>query len=498
MNKIRYKFTPFPLVLVLSALLLLSGSSAAWYVRHLYQDLSTVLESNVSSVRAAEELEIVLREVRTRLNRALLDGSKSDLKAVLALQGETERWLAEAVRLATTPKEIVIMKRVVEGHKAFTQELESLTRENNRAQSMLRLKHLTEDLLTKEIIKPAHEYLDFNEETMVAVARQHRVLSQRFSWLLLVTGISGSFGGFFAGLQAARRMRRSIIELNLPLSIAADKLSEVAGPMRLSTFLDFKELKRVLETIAIEIDQVVERLQKSQEDVLKSEKLAAIGQLAAGTAHEIRNPLMSIKILVQAALRQETVERLSRDDLELIEREISRVELTVRNLLDFAKPPSLNRKTFFIRDLVNYCFALVSSRAAIQGVRLEKTIDDEHLRTEADFEQLHQVILNLLLNSLDAMPEGGELFLRVEELPEGAKSLEFRVEDSGQGIPQDLLHRIFEPFTSSKDSGTGLGLSISKRIIEAHSGKMFARNRETRGSVVGFRLPLVPLQTFEG
>lgn len=490
MKMLILRATPLPLVLILSALLLLIGSSAAWYVRHLYQDLSTVLESNVSSVRAAEELEIVLREIRTRLNRAVNEPAESDVKDALLLLDDTNYWLGEANRLATTPQEKSIMVRILTGHDKFQKELLTLSRMRDRELKRARLKTLIDEILTAEIINPAHQYLDFNEETMIAVAQQHRILSQRFSWLLFVTGISGSFGGLFAGLQAARRMRRSIVELNLPLSTAAGKLSEVAGPLRLSTFLDFNELKRVLETISVEIDKVVMRLQKSQEEVLKSEKFAAVGQLAAGTAHEIRNPLMSIKLLVQAALRQEEGERLSRQDLSVIEQEISRVEHTVRNLLDFAKPPSLVRKTFFVRDLVNYCLALVSGRAAIQKVQLEKKLADDGLSLLGDFEQLHQVILNLMINALEAMPEGGLLTVRVHEKSGHSGTLILAIDDTGCGIRPDLMQQIFDPFTSDKDSGTGLGLSICKHIIEAHNGKIFAMNREARGSSVGFEIPL--------
>ncbi|RZA16959.1 MAG: hypothetical protein EOP10_23620, partial [Proteobacteria bacterium] len=238
----------------MSALLLLIGSSAAWYVRNLYQDLSSVLESNVTSVRSAEELEITLREVKTRINRFLLDGSREELIQALSLQGETEHWLTVATRLATTDQETKIMTRITKGHLVFFQELKTLMGEDDPEVLRRELRRLTDEVLSKEIITPALEYLDFNEETMIAVAEQHRILSQRFSSVLLITGIAGSFGGFFAGLQAARRLRRSIVELNLPLSAAAGKLSQVVGPVRLSTFLDFNELRRVLETISGEID----------------------------------------------------------------------------------------------------------------------------------------------------------------------------------------------------------------------------------------------------
>ncbi|RZA23707.1 MAG: histidine kinase, partial [Proteobacteria bacterium] len=234
---------------------------------------------------------------------------------------------------------------------------------------------------------------------------------------------------------------------------------------------------------------VVARLQNSQKEVLRSEKLASIGQLAAGTAHEIRNPLMSIKLLVQAALRDEGDDPLSRDDLTLIEREISRVEATVRNLLEFAKPQALNRKHFHVRELLDYCLSLVAGRAAIQGIPIRYDYSHEDVMAEGDFDQLHQVILNLLLNALDAMTNEGEILIRINVLSDQGEFLELSVDDMGVGIQGEKLGDMFEPFMSTKESGTGLGLSISKRIIEDHGGKMFAYNK-SKGCTVGFRLPL--------
>jgi signal transduction histidine kinase len=301
-------------------------------------------------------------------------------------------------------------------------------------------------------------------------------------------GIVGSFGGFFAGLKASRRLRRSMVELNLPLSLAAGRLSEVVGPVRLSTSLDLEELKRVLEAMAGEVDKVVVRLQKSQEEVLRSEKLAAVGQLAAGTAHEIRNPLMSIKLLVQAALNDPDNSALNEGDYRLIVQEISRLEKTVQNLLDFAKPPLIERQRVGIESVISYCLSLISGRASIQNVSIKKDIKARSLEVEADSQQLQQVLLNLFINALDAMPEGGQLTLVVEQAD--SSQVKVSLKDSGGGIPENILPQMFEPFVSSKESGIGLGLSISQKIIEAHHGAMFAHNRASGGSTVGFSIPL--------
>lgn len=480
--------TGFSLVLVLSTMLLVLGVSAAWYVQHLYKGLSDVLDLNVASVRAAEELEIALRDIHSRLYRVVYDRSAVDLEAIERLQGETDRWLGEAERLATTPREQELMQRVSRGYEHFKFELHRSLANPDQLEAQVEMRDLIDNILTKEIIVPTHEYLDYNEETMVSFAKKHRISSSRFSWVLLVTCVSGCFGGFALGMHASRRHRKQMVELNLPLSFAAGKLSEVLGPVRLATTLDLGELKRILEVMAEEVARLVTRLQKSHEKALQTEKLAAIGQLAAGTAHEIRNPLMSIKLLIQAALVNPQKSALSSDDLQLIEQEICRLERTVQSLLDYARPQCLARRPLSIKSLLKNCLALVEKQATLKGISVSEQLPSDLPLVEGDAQQLQQVLLNLLLNAVEAVPEGGQIRVEVDQAND-SDQLEVRTLDNGHGIPENLLPQIFEPFTSTKRSGTGLGLSISKQIIEAHAGRIFAENLPGGGAMVAFTLP---------
>lgn len=486
-------------IFFLSSLLLLLGGIGAWYVQHLYADLATVLESNVVSVRAAEELEIGLREIRSRFNDYTYRKDSADFAAIFSLRATTDHWLEEATRFGTSHQEQEIIGRLKIGYDRFFKQLDAIE-QNPTLSDNQDMRHLIDVILTKEIIGPAHEYLDFNEATMTSVVAEQKRFSRRMSFSLLGIGICGCVGGFFAGMHASMRLKRTMVELNLPLSLTAGKLSEVVGPILVSTSLDLKELKRILETISIEVEQVVLRLQKTQQEVLHSEKLAAIGQLAAGTAHEIRNPLMSIKLLVQSALHNSTSVTqtlIATEDLKLIEQEISRLERTVQNLLDFARPPALAWSQFSLKDLVEHCIILVSGRAKVQRVTIHRQTTAE-CSVSGDYQQLQQVLLNLLINSLDATPAGGEVIVLLEhDLTAQTETQRFKVSvrDSGQGIPAAILPTIFEPFVSSKDSGTGLGLSVSKQIIEAHKGEVFAENQSNGGAVVGFVIPAITSHT---
>jgi signal transduction histidine kinase len=226
-------------------------------------------------------------------------------------------------------------------------------------------------------------------------------------------------------------------------------------------------------------------LQQREREVLRAEQLAALGQLAAGMAHEIRNPLTSIKLLVQT-VRADSSGSFPADDLAVIEHEIRRMERTLQTFLDFARPPRLERSRRNLGELVSATVNLVRSRADRQNVSIDVQQIGVPIECLVDGGQLQQVLLNLILNALDVMPAGGRLQLRLENTANGPT---ITVHDSGPGISPSVLSRLFEPFASSKTTGLGLGLVVSKRIVEEHGGTLRGGNQPDGGAAFVVRLP---------
>jgi signal transduction histidine kinase len=219
----------------------------------------------------------------------------------------------------------------------------------------------------------------------------------------------------------------------------------------------------------------------------RAEQMMAIGQVAAGVAHELRNPLTSIKGLVQVNLREAKMRGLPADDLAVIEHEIRRMERTLQTFLDFARPPQPDRMPLALGEIVDRVFALVGGRARKQAVTLRHA-RKAPVTVNADQDQLQQLLLNLVLNALDAMPDGGTVEVDVPEPGDGF--VELIVRDTGPGIAPHILPKVFETFVSSKETGVGLGLPVSQRIAEDHGGTLSAYNLPGGGACFVLRLPL--------
>ena len=184
--------------------------------------------------------------------------------------------------------------------------------------------------------------------------------------------------------------------------------------------------------------------------------------------------LTSIKMLVQANCEEAEARGLPVEDLQIIEQEIRRMERCLQTFLDFARPPQLERRPVSLAVLVQRMFTLVEGRARKQHVTLHFRPPTTPVIVEADADQMQQLLVNLALNALDAMPQGGSLDISLGVPVHG--QVELRVHDTGPGIAPALLPRLFEPFVSSKETGLGLGLVVSRRIAESHGGNLWVTN----------------------
>ena len=233
------------------------------------------------------------------------------------------------------------------------------------------------------------------------------------------------------------------------------------------------------------------RRKELEEEIRKAERLAALGRLSAGVAHEIRNPLAGIRTTTEILRgRLEGNAELTRF-ADVILEETERLDRIVGSLLQFAKPASPRRAPVRVGELLERAVRLAAGRAAEVGVTLRKSEAPDLPSVPADRDQLLQVLLNLLLNAVDATPSGGEVVVHADI---DAHELRLVVEDGGEGIPPTLRDRVFDPFFTTKPGGTGLGLSISQNILRQHGGRLRLDRPENGRSRVVATLPLRPVE----
>jgi two-component system sensor histidine kinase HydH len=337
------------------------------------------------------------------------------------------------------------------------------------------------------VIDPCNELLQLENKQLHEVAADSQHVSQEAYLALLILGLAGPIGGLVMGYGVARGLRQSIYRLSVRVQDMAQRLSEKVASVSVAADGDLRGLDEQIQHIVTRVEEVTERVQQQQRNFLRAEQLSAVGQLAAGVAHEVRNPLTGIKLVIEAALRSRNPRPLTPDDVRMIHREIARLEQTVQGFLDFARLPPPRRASWDLREVIRQACDLVRARAGQQQVRLECDLPEQPVLACVDKGQLVTVLVNLFLNALDAMPQGGRLEVQLSQ-PED-EGVRLSVSDTGTGIPAEFVGRLFTPFATTKATGTGLGLSISRRILEEHGGTITAGNRPGGGACFTITLP---------
>ena len=233
--------------------------------------------------------------------------------------------------------------------------------------------------------------------------------------------------------------------------------------------------------------QDVSEVKQLEEELKRNERLAALGEMAAGVAHELRNPLSSIKGLALLLKSKFTANSTDREAADILVREVERLNRSIGELLDYARPDRLEKATVSLNEIVGKALTLLRVDADAAGIEIVTEYCPPPDLVHADQDKLSQVFLNLLLNAIQAMKNGG--ILQVATVRDPGRQLLCRIQDSGCGIEADLLPKIFDPYVTTKSSGTGLGLAMSVKIIEEHGGRIDISSTPGQGTTVVVALP---------
>lgn len=327
-----------------------------------------------------------------------------------------------------------------------------------------------------------------------ALEASYTDVRNRALWVFALITLAGVAAAALLGVYLSERIMRPIQKLmEAKTRVSEGDLYPDIGPVSNSDLGDLQiKFMNMLESIR-ERDRM--QREESEFKLVQSEKQAMVGRLAAGVAHEINNPLTAVLTFTHLLLRRKDLDDQVMSDLQSIAEQTDRVRRIVKGLLDFSRQSRIEPEAVDINHLVGKAVHLLENQAMVKGLELTIDLDDEIPLVTADRNQMQSVLVNLIINAMDATESGGAISVSTRLLAGGADrvpGVEIRVKDNGCGIPPEYIDRLFDPFFTTKQvgKGTGLGLAVSAGVIQKHGGEIKVKTQVGRGSEFIIHLPL--------
>lgn len=353
-----------------------------------------------------------------------------------------------------------------------------------------KMKHAADKM--REEIKNKRNILINRSRSMISITIALGFILSITVFIVLIRGITVPVNSLITGIQKiasgdfSQRVDVTTKDEIGFMAKAFNDMTEKLSNMNKEKDRLLHTLQGFNEELEKKVKDATEKLRLTQENMVRAETLAAIGTLAAGVSHEISTPLNTIIGFIQLTISEMDDANPIKGDMRVIEQEAMRCKKIVQGLLNFAKPQKHEERLTDINNIINETLLLIEYQPSMKKIVIKKDMDGKLVLIEADHLQLKQVFLNIILNAVQAMPEGGELKIMTRNVNEGVEAV---ISDTGTGIPEEDRKKIFQPFYTTKKDGTGLGLSISYGIIKEHGGEIYVESDSGRGSTFRIFLP---------
>jgi signal transduction histidine kinase len=426
----------------------------------------------------------------------LLSGNREWLAELETSKPAFESWLATARAKITSPASAKLLDEIHTEYAAY----------DRARKEAIALKDAGDPVRARTTLEGNHARSQrlrdlFHEFGRGARQDAERMLADtersvgRLAHLLVGTSIAGALASLLAGFLWARRITRPIYELQVQIQSATERTRIQVAPDGAG-----------IEALGDQVGALVEKLEATdaalaehRRRLMQSEKLSAVGELAAKLAHEVLNPIAGMKAAVQLLARQGEIVPGGSEVIETAEalnREITRVEGLIRRLVDFSKPLAPRVEVATVETLLDAALEAAQPALDRHGVTVDRREEADLMPVEVDTLLFTQVLVNLLVNAAEAMsPAGGRVLLAARHTRvHGHDEVAIRVADAGPGIPESHLGELFKPFFTTKPGGHGLGLAVSQNILLEHGGRIVASNRppnEGRGAAFEVQLPVI-------
>jgi signal transduction histidine kinase len=456
------------------------------------EKMETGVAENVDQIRAVTELEITLLGQGSLIHAFVQSGEKKWLDELARLRPEFGKRVAVVKRHIATDREREIVDQIVAAFREYDEGRTEVIRTYNaglKEEARQQLLGPVNDLYEKTHLL-CDELVRFDYNHMDAALADWRTSLQHAS---VTVAVAASLTILFSGALLAYLYGGVLRPLRQIAADARERAGAADAPCGApAEDDDVRAVGFYLETLRSDAVDARESLEKSRTRLANAEKLASVGKLAASVAHEIRNPLTSIKMqLYVVSLAFEDNPQFE-GNLKILTDEVNRLDEVIRSFLEFARPPELKIAAFDVGQLFEQTVSLVRHKLKARNIAFTSEVEPGMPKARGDVNQVKQVLVNLINNAEEVLGEGGTIALTAssETSYRDDSMIVIRVKDDGPGIPPDVRARLFEPFFSTKDDGTGLGLCIAGRIMARHNGKLDLESTTEQGSVFAAWLPV--------
>jgi two-component system, NtrC family, sensor histidine kinase HydH len=498
-KKLFFNYQLLVWMLLIIALIMGGGYLVIAYSYNLQKDTEQRIDAAQQMVNVAREMEIELVRLRGFTLIYLVDKSRQWQDSIKSRQTKFIIYLERARLSATTPEETRAIQEISALFSNYELTLKSAKRlvsQGRYSRANTLIVHAAKDLLDT-IHEKSRQFIYLNRRAEdlyeLDLSQANAIIRQAMFWL----GLGGILSGLLLGWIISRMVFNPINQLILQVRSASG--GAFLEKLEIPEHGDLEELGERIKALIDRINQAQEALDKTKQLLQYSNKYAALGKVAPIVAHEIRNPLAAIKMLVYSMKEEISFPEKFQPDLEIISSEINRMDDFIRNFLKFARPPDPIFTTLdpviVLQEVVN----LLKPKFKSNMIQLIDNTFESSAMVLADSGHMKQLFMNLLINAIEAMPDGGNLSLStsLQSVPNSANEepntqyLTIIIEDSGHGIPEKVLANMFEPFIKGSDHGVGIGLSISQNIANIHNGWIEARNKQdVSGAIFTIYLPV--------
>jgi len=306
--------------------------------------------------------------------------------------------------------------------------------------------------------------------------------------MLILIGCSGLLIGVGGAALMARRITKPLDKLvDGTVKISKGDFSQAID---IDTQDEIGELAQSFNEMSQQLQLTRKRMEAANRRLLQAEKLASIGRISASIAHEIRNPLTSVKLNIQKVMESEGLDDIDKEHLDISQEGIGHIENFIKELLNFTRVSELHLNYFFVEQIVDESIKMIRNTLKLKDVELTKEVQERLPQVLVDGDKIRQVLLNILHNACEAVDKGGKITIALSLLKgRRGQKVRIRISDNGPGIPKKDKENIFEPFYTTKSTGIGLGLANARKIIVQHKGSIYTVENEGSGACFDLLIP---------